>query len=193
MGLVVAASIIAFLTTEMDSLAVMLVLFCGSDTCMKKVAVVLGRYSGLALLILGCFLYPDQLSIPYIKEILALLGFIPIILGIFTGLSNRKNSVISVLWMCVFSVLVTLANGGDNISLYISFFSSLGMREFYVFCFVFFLVQCVFCVASLAIVNVKSIKEYIEKAQYVLIPFLYIVLGLYILLAGGTFMWMFGK
>ncbi|MBR1912052.1 MAG: hypothetical protein IJ828_06810 [Treponema sp.] len=55
------------------------------------------------------------------------------------------------------------------------------------------MMQTLWCAASLAIVSVKSIKEYIQKTKYVLIPFLFIVVGLYILLAGGTIIWLFGK
>ena len=198
MGLVVAASVIAFLTTEMDSIAVMIVLFCACDTCMKKVAVAFGRYMGLALLVAFSLIFPEYLTSCHIKEKLALLGFIPIIAGIFIGLSSAKNNNLSskilfLFFLCFFSVIVTLANGGDNILLYISFFKSLDVRDFYIFCIVFFIMQALWCAVSLCVVNVKSIREYIQKTQSILIPFLFIVVGLYILLAGGTFMWLFGK
>ncbi|MBR1912051.1 MAG: cadmium resistance transporter [Treponema sp.] len=137
MGLVVAASVIAFLTTEMDSLAVMVVLFCGSDTHMKKSAVAFGRYIGLALLVACSFFFPEQLTSCHIKEKLALLGIIPIVVGIRTGVAHRKDSnrqrsafvSLALFFLaCLFSVVVTVSNGGDNISVYIPFLKSLNAQ-----------------------------------------------------------------
>ncbi|MCR5763048.1 MAG: cadmium resistance transporter [Treponema sp.] len=202
MGIVIAASVIAFLTTEIDNLAVMVVLFCASDTWKKKVAVGLGRYIGLSLLIMLALFFAEELSNKHIEEKLSLLGFVPILLGIRIGLRSRsepKESQYVCVPVCcalvsfVLSFIVTVANGGDNIKLYTSFFDSLNLNDFYIFCIVFFIMQTLWCVASLAIAEVKSIREYIKKTQCILVPFLFIVVGIYILLAGGTFMWLFGK
>lgn len=200
MGLVVAASVIAFLTTEMDNLVMLVVLFCANRTPAKRFAVALGCYFGLGILVAFSLAFSAILVRIHIKEILGLLGLIPIIIGIKTGIEGGKNSdervldkTIGIFIAFVTSVVINVSNGGDNIAVYIPFFTSLNRQEFIILCIVFFIMQAIWTIAAIVIVNAKSIKEYIQNAQTVLIPFLFILLGLYILLSSGTFIWLFGK
>ena len=192
MGLVVAASVIAFFTTEIDNLVALIVLFCAAGTRTDRTAAIFGSYAGLFLLVASSQLFSEALTGVRVREILGLLGFVIMLLGIHICFSERKGMVRVVFWFLT-ALIMTAADGGDNIAVYIPFFSSLSGREFFILCIVFAVMQAAICKGSLMIVNAKSIKDYIRETYSVLVPILFILLGFYVLLASGTFMWMFGK
>ncbi len=82
MGLVISASIIAFVTTEMDDLLVMFVLFSKVNRARENTAVILGKYLGLVFLIAAGKLFADILNQFPVEQLLGLLGIIPITIGI---------------------------------------------------------------------------------------------------------------
>ncbi|MCR5622527.1 MAG: cadmium resistance transporter [Treponema sp.] len=200
MGLVIAASLIAFVTTEMDDLLVMFVLFSKVDGRPGTASVVLGKYLGLLLLVAAGKLASSLLAMLPFEQLLGLLGLLPIVIGIrfavreLTGEEEAGNAVLlrSIALAAVFleSLLITLANGGDNIAVYASFFPSLSGNEFVLSCVVFAVMQAVWCAIAISVINAESIRSYIEESKGVVIPALFVALGLYILVKSGTVVWL---
>ncbi len=204
MGLVTAASIIAFITTEMDDFIVLFVLFSKVYSLEKKIAVIIGKYVGLTFVVVACKYFSDILCvIP--RGMLGLLGLIPIFIGIWYGIQgykkkntdSKKQSISFKSLFFVFLVaetfVITLADSGDNIAVYISFFTSLSQSEFITACIVFAVMEIIWCLTAIAVMNAKSIKDYILESHQVIIPLLFVVLGVYILLNDGTILWALGK
>jgi cadmium resistance protein CadD (predicted permease) len=204
MGLVTAASAIAFFTTEMDDLLVMFVLFSKVNSRLENAAIVLGKYLGLVLLVAtGKWLASIISLIPY-GQLLGLLGIFPIIIGIrfavreFSGEkdSRQEGPLIRSLGLAALvleTVIITLASGGDNVAVCVSFFSSLTRSEFIRACTVFCIMQAAWCAIAIAVINAASIRNYIEESKGVVIPALFIALGLYILVKSGTAVWLFSQ
>ena len=208
MGLVIAASAIAFVTTEMDDLLVMFVLFSKEPGRLEKSAIVLGKYLGLLLLVAAGKTAASLLSLQPCEQLLGLLGFIPIIIGIRFAVrelagekeragEGKMSSVvlrsISVASALLGSLIITLANGGDNIAVYASFFPSLSRNEFVLSCVVFCVMQAAWCAIAISVINAESIRSYIEESKGVIIPALFIALGLYILIKSGAVVWLFRR
>lgn len=206
MGLVTAASAIAFVTTEMDDLLVMFVLFSKETGRLEKSAIILGKYLGLLLLVAAGKLAATLLAMQPCEQLLGLLGLIPIVIGIrfavreLAGEKERGGEVklpsallrsLSVAAILLESLIITLANGGDNIAVYASFFPSLSGNEFVLSCVVFAVMQAVWCAIAISVINAESIRSYIEESKGVIIPALFVALGLYILIKSGAVIWLF--
>ena len=206
MGTVIAAAIIAFLTTEMDDLLVLFVLFSSSFRKRDKFAVVIGKYAGLAFLIGVCTLLGVVINSVVVEpgRILGLLGFVPIVIGIHYAVSeltgeeeescnNIALETLGFIMLVAESFIITIASGGDNVAVYISFFSTLKADELLVVCLVFCILQAVWCAIAIAVMGAASIRNYIQESSGVIVPLLFIVLGIYILLKDGTITWLFGN
>ena len=207
MGLVITASLIAFVTTEMDDLLVMFILFSKVRGFPEKTAVVLGKFLGLFLLVAAGKLASSVLGMLPCGQILGLLGFLPIVIGIrfavrdLVGEKDRggDSQPAFVLRSLSFAVIllealfVTLAGGGDNIAVYASFFPSLSGREFVISCVVFGVMQAAWCVIAISVISAESIRNYIEESKGVIVSALFVALGLYILIKSGALVWVFSQ
>lgn len=205
MGLVITASVIAFVTTEMDDLLVMFVLFSKVNRLREQVPVILGKYLGLVFLIAAGKLFAGIISRFPVEQLLGLLGIIPITIGIryavreYTGKKDRADGgqrIRCPLAFCALlleTVIITLANGGDSIAVCLSFFSSLGRSDFICSCIVFCIMQALWCVIAISVMNAASIRSYTEESRGVIIPVLFVALGLYILIKSGTVVWLFSR
>lgn len=75
---------------------------------------------------------------------------------------------------------VTIANGGDNLSVYIPLFASdFGLVP--VYAAVFALMTAVWCAAGYALVNNRVAGQLVQRHGSIVLPFVLMALGLYIL------------
>jgi cadmium resistance protein CadD (predicted permease) len=77
--------------------------------------------------------------------------------------------------------LVTIANGGDNISIYMPLFSTSSWEMLIITFVVFYLLLFIFLILTSNIVGIKIVAELLEKYEKYLIPIVFIGLGFYIL------------
>ena len=203
MALSVIASIIAYITTEIDDLVVLLILFSKTRTSVEKASIITGKYIGLALISCCCAVFASYLS-KMNTALIGLLGVVPIFMGIKYAVDSIKGKreeqdlsshfgIGSFLLMSFEVILITLASSGDNIAVYISFFTSVHGTEYIIVAVVFAVLQGLFCLAAMAIMNEKSIKRYVDESAKILIPLLFIALGIYIMVKDGTILWILGK
>lgn len=83
--------------------------------------------------------------------------------------------------------LVTFANGGDNIGIYVPVFVSLNWPAVLAFCLVFLLLVALLVFAARWITARKPIAEALERWESILFPLVLIALGVIILVTGGAF------
>lgn len=133
-------AIITFAATNTDDIFILIVFFSSIDTKFQRRHIVTGQYLGfLALVLVSLIGFLSSFIIP--QEWIGILGLAPIYLGIrklFDGDSNQPASartdvpaisspslLNSLLHPKTYSVaVVTFANGGDNIGIYIPLFAS---------------------------------------------------------------------
>ena len=175
-------SILAFVSTNIDDLFVLMILFAGMG--MQRRQIVLGQYLGIFTLvfisILGAFglqLLPQQ----YIRW----LGIIPIFLGVKAWREHQKEEEAIKKPTSIFSVMfLTIANGADNIGIYIPTFSGFKGGDFVVMVIVFALLVALWCWISCKLANQPLIREKIQKYQHILVPVIFIGLGIMIIFGG---------
>jgi len=201
MALVLLASLVAYCTTEIDDLLVMFVLFGRTKNKSDKICVIVGKYIGLALVV-GC----SSLFAVYISKIPAyfvgFLGLVPVAIGIKTFFEKhtavdvenktaiaKTQSLAQKITLVVETVVVTLASSGDNIAIYIPFFASLHGLDYVVMIIVFVVMQAVLCTIGILVVNMKPIQCFFARWYKIIIPVLFILLGVYIMFKEGTILW----
>lgn len=106
------------------------------------------------------------------------------------GMAYFLKSFFSLSVLKVFSV--TFANGGDNIGIYIPVFARMKVMEMGITVMIFMLLTALWCVIGIRLAKQPFVKTNIEKYKHILVPIIFIGLGIFILTESGT-MGLFGK
>lgn len=195
-----SVAVVVFVSTNVDDIILIAMLF--ADPALKPRAVVLGQLVGIgALIAVSAVAGVAALAVP--EEYIALLGAVPLALGLQKlwglrhggpeeerarggeealegGSSNRAPRARSAGSGVVSVALLTLANGGDNLGVYVPLFaqqSSLIM----LYSLVFAVMTGIWCFAGYALVNHRAIGERITRHGRVALPLVLIALGVWIL------------
>ncbi|GLW33735.1 cadmium resistance transporter [Actinoplanes regularis] len=187
-----------FAVTNIDDILI-LALFFGQAAGAGRLGVlrvVLGQYLGfLAILVasiagaFGAGLLPDQ-AIPY-------LGLVPLFLGlraawrVWRGRRDGEDGTAEPAAAGGPGILqvaaVTLANGGDNIGVYVPVFAVAGAGGMVVYVSVFLIGVAVWCAAGRFFATRPVIAEVLSRWGHILLPIVLIGIGLLILVEGGAF------
>ncbi len=192
-AMVIAVAVYA--STNIDDLLILAVFF--ADPQVRIGAVVAGRFLGLAVLVLASAA-AALLAMAVPGEWIALLGLVPLALGLrllpaLLGRNGgadeqtqeapagaqqpaRRGFVAQSLTVAG----VTLANGGDNLGVYIPLFAT-APQAIITYIVVFAVMTAVWCALGYLVVNNPLIGDRIRRHGDVLLPVVLIVLGLYIL------------
>ena len=188
----IAIGVAAFAATNIDDIFVLMMFFSSSYFMTFPVKqVVLGQYIGIGLLVaisaLGSFI---SLAVP--TYIIALLGIVPIVIGVKKLIvfrkkkeSNSKQTVQdkkkdNLVFVAV--AAVTFSNGGDNIGVYIPLFAKYNsVSQITALATIFMAMTAVWCIAAYYLVNHPLVASKIRRIGHIILPFVLIGLGIYIL------------
>ena len=84
----------------------------------------------------------------------------------------------------VFSV--TVANGGDNIGVYIPIFTSMSLVGILLTVIIFVFLIAIWCFIGLKLAEHPFVQGNIEKYKHIFVPIIFIGLGIFILIKSGT-------
>lgn len=197
MGQAIISAIGVYISTSIDYLIVLIILFAQLSQNKQKWHIYAGQYLGTGLLV-GASLVAAYV-VNFVPEawMVGLLGLIPIYLGIRfaivgEGEEEEEEEIIERLeqskanqlfWTVT---LLTIASGGDNLGIYIPYFASLDWSQTLVVLLVFAIGIIIFCELSRVLSSIPLISETIEKYQRIIVPLVFIPLGLYIMYESGT-------
>jgi cadmium resistance protein CadD (predicted permease) len=181
--------IVAFIATNIDDIFLLGAFF--SDRRLRPASVVAGQYLGNGLLVLASAL-AAMLSLAIPEGWVALLGFIPLLMGI-KGLVDlrddedeqderrqQEQAVERRTRSAVIAVAaVTIANGGDNVGVYVPLFAS-DVPGIAIYVLTFAVMTGAWCLAGYWLVNNAFVGEAIRRRAHVALPVVLILLGLYI-------------
>jgi cadmium resistance transport/sequestration family protein len=193
-ALLIIITLSAFIATNLDDMFILMAFFALPD--FKKEEVVLGQYMGMIILILiSSLAYMFQLIIP--SYWIGLLGVFPIIIGVRNLLNLRKDSTQKTpkkvknnlfsgkTGLKSFQVaMVTFANGGDNLGVYAPLFAGLDLQELLLVILIFLIMTGLWCFLSFKMVNNRIIGTKIRNFAHLILPFVLITIGFYIILRG---------
>lgn len=179
----IGLAIVTFLITNIDDLLILSVYFASPAYTRRNI--VIGQFAGiitLILLSLAGMLIGNLVEDRWIS----LLGLLPIGLGIKDLLSKDESddddvSKSKTHFQFLNIALVTIANGGDNIGVYVPLFANLERVEVSLYVVVFLAMTAVLCVIAYYFVNHPRVKKIFEKYGKIILPYFLILLGLFIL------------
>ncbi|MBF2005794.1 MAG: cadmium resistance transporter [Chlorogloeopsis fritschii C42_A2020_084] len=193
----------AFIATNIDDIVILLLLFSQLNSTFRSKHIVAGQYLGFTVLIIasltGLF---GGLVIP--SNWIGLLGLIPMAMGI-SSLINRKEDETQEAAHCgevvvptveyqdanttslfntqTYSVAaITIANGSDNISVYVPLFASGDLGNFLIIVGVFFILIAVWCYLAYKFTSQAKIANILSRYSSYIFSFVLIILGAIIIL-----------
>jgi cadmium resistance protein CadD (predicted permease) len=189
---VVVTAIGAFVGTNIDDFVVLLLFALGmSMDGIRRWQIVSGQYLGFcALLVISGV---GAVALRTVAERwVGLLAIIPLALGlrgfVRAGRGLDSSTSAPVLAGNVATVtIVTIANGGDNVSVYVLLFRQLDLASAIVTVLVFLILLGGLCAAALAVARQARLVPGIVRWSQWLTPFVFIIIGLLVLIRAGTF------
>lgn len=192
----IVTSIILYSGTAVDLLIILMLFFAKRKSRKDIINIYLGQFLGSVSLIFLSLLFAFVLNYIPSKEILGLLGLIPIFLGLKVLLlgdsdgeaiakdgsrKDNKNLIFLV-------AMITFAScGADNIGVFVPYFTTLNLANMIVTLLTFLVMVYLLVFSAQKLAQVPSVGETLEKYSRWFIAVVYLGLGKYILIENNSF------
>lgn len=192
----IVTSIILYSGTAVDLLIILMLFFAKRKSRKDIINIYLGQFLGSVSLILLSLLFAFVLNYIPSKEILGLLGLIPIFLGLKVlllgdsdgeaiakdGLRKDDKNLIFLVAMITFA-----SCGADNIGVFVPYFITLNLANLIVTLLTFLVMIYLLVFSAQKLAQVPSVGETLEKYSRWFIAVVYLGLGMYILIENNSF------
>ena len=192
----VITSIILYSGTAVDLLIILMLFFAKRKSRKDIINIYLGQFLGSGSLILLSLLFAFVLNYIPSKEILGLLGLIPIFLGLKVlllgdsdgeaiakeGLRKDNKNLIFLVAMITFA-----SCGADNIGVFVPYFTTLNLANLTVALLTFLVMIYLLVFSAQKLAQISSVGETLEKYSRWFIAVVYLGLGIYILIENNSF------
>lgn len=192
----VVTSIILYSGTAVDLLIILMLFFAKRKSRKDIINIYLGQFLGSVSLIFLSLLFAFVLNYIPSKEILGLLGLIPIFLGLKVlllgdsdgeaiakdGLRKDNKNLIFLVAMITFA-----SCGADNIGVFVPYFITLNLANLIVTLLTFLVMIYLLVFSAQKLAQVPSVGETLEKYSRWFIAAVYLGLGMYILIENNSF------
>lgn len=197
----IPTGITAFIATNLDDLVILTLLFSQVSETFRRWHIVAGQYLGFTTLVtaslpgfFGGLVFPQHW--------IGLLGLVPIAIGLSRWLNSEQDAseeiqvkngqfessaLASFLSPQAYGVAaITVANGSDNIGIYMPLFARSEPTSLGVILSIFFLFVGVWCYATYQLTRQPIIAEVLARYGNPLVPFVLIGLGVFIVLESSA-------
>ena len=192
----IVTSIILYSGTAVDLLIILMLFFAKRKSRKDIINIYLGQFLGSVSLIFLSLLFAFVLNYIPSKEILGLLGLIPIFLGLKVlllgdsdgeaiakdGLRKDNKNLIFLVAMITFA-----SCGADNIGVFVPYFTTLNLANMIVTLLTFLVMIYLLVFSAQKLAQVSSVGETLEKYSRWFIAVVYLGLGMYILIENNSF------
>ena len=192
----IVTSIILYSGTAVDLLIILMLFFAKRKSRKDIINIYLGQFLGSVSLIFLSLLFAFVLNYIPSKEILGLLGLIPIFLGLKVlllgdsdgeaiakdGLRKDNRNLIFLVAMITFA-----SCGADNIGIFVPYFITLNLVDLIVALLTFLVMIYLLVFSAQKLAQVPSVGETLEKYSRWFIAVVYLGLGMYILIENNSF------
>ena len=192
----IVTSIILYSGTAVDLLIILMLFFAKRKSRKDIINIYLGQFLGSVSLIFLSLLFAFVLNYIPSKEILGLLGLIPIFLGLKVlllgdsdgetiakdGLRKDNKNLIFLVAMITFA-----SCGADNIGVFVPYFITLNLANLIVALLTFLVMIYLLVFSAQKLAQVPSVGEILEKYSRWFIASVYLGLGIYILIENNVF------
>ncbi|MGC3944375.1 MAG: cadmium resistance transporter [Chryseolinea sp.] len=185
-------SILAFAATNIDDIFI-LMLFYGNKS-IKPRNILMGQSLGIGTLVLASYIgsfignFVDQ-------RFIGLLGLFPIYLAVKhvidlfgNNVDSNDESQTALKSTGILAIAgVTIANGGDNVGVYVPLLTTMGNFEKIQLLIVFAAMTYVWCAIAKYLANRPVIARQLDRYGHIAMPIVLFLLGVFILVKSGTF------
>ena len=192
----IVTSIILYSGTAVDLLIILMLFFAKRKSRKDIINIYLGQFLGSVSLIFLSLLFAFVLNYIPSKEILGLLGLIPVFLGLKVlllgdsdgeaiakdGLRKDNKNLIFLVAMITFA-----SCGADNIGVFVPYFTTLNLANLIVTLLTFLVMIYLLVFSAQKLAQVPSVGETLEKYSRWFIAVVYLGLGMYILIENNSF------
>ena len=192
----IVTSIILYSGTAVDLLIILMLFFAKRKSRKDIINIYLGQFLGSISLILLSLLFAFVLNYIPSKEILGLLGLIPIFLGLKVlllgdsdgeaiakdGLRKDNKNLIFLVAMITFA-----SCGADNIGVFVPYFTTLNLANLIVTLLTFLVMIYLLVFSAQKLAQVPSVGELWKNIADGFIAVVYLGLGMYILIENNSF------
>jgi cadmium resistance protein CadD (predicted permease) len=197
-GKAIGTACSTFAITNIDDMFVLVTFFAEAATskAMTPLKITIGQFIGFTIIVtISMIGFGVALVLP--SEPIGFLGLLPILLGVWKFFDllfskeeedSEKSNIAGMKSILKVSV-ITLMNGGDNIGTYIPLFSQAKKAEIAVYVVVYYVLLGIWCIIAWLIMAQKRFVHLVEVYMGILIPFLYLGLGVYITIKSSCYPW----
>jgi cadmium resistance protein CadD (predicted permease) len=192
----------SFVATNLDDMILLMLFFLRVNRDFRSPQIIVGQYLGFTLILILSsigLLFGFFVS----RQWLGLLGFVPLIIGLQQLFDRGENEIQEVTIdlpptesRSLFSRIpphtyhvaaVTVANGGDNIGIYVSLFANNRLLEVSIIVGIFYLMVGLWCALAYSLTNHPKIAKLLANYSHKITPWIYIALGIYLLVESKSY------
>lgn len=193
----------SFFITNIDDLFILVTFFAEASTgksLLTPLTITLGQYVGFTI-ILAVSMIGFAATVVLPTEPIGFLGFLPMLLGFWSLLDlvvggDEEEDEVEVEtggWKAISKVaMITVINGGDNIGTYIPLFSQAKNADMVIYLITYYVLLGVLCFFAWLVMQQKDILRVAERYAQVIVPVLYMGLGLFIMIGSECYPWLAG-
>jgi len=201
----IVTAIFAFVSTNIDDIFILMTLFTLVSASLKRQHIMRGQYLGIATLI-ALSITGSLIGIIVPEEYIGFLGLFPVYLGvmkIYQHLKTNNDEDIEVenlnttskrhgLPDVFFGVqtlniaAITIANGGDNIGVYVPLFANLNFFKIAITVLIFMMLVYIWVRTAEYATSHPALTMSLKKYNHIIFPLILIGLGIYILVSSGA-------
>ena len=190
---VVLTAAVLFAATNVDDIVVLTVLSISSRATgqPRPWQIWAGQYAGFTVLIGASLAAAAGLALVPLHW-LWLLGLVPLGLGLYklaaairAHRSGQQASPAAVTGLAGV-IGLTVANGGDNLSVYIPVFRTSSAAEIAVIIAVFLAAAGLYCLASIRLAGHRAVIQAVQRWGEWVVPVVFILIGFYIFIKTGA-------
>jgi len=188
-GIAIITATVSFAATNIDDIFVLVLFFSQAGRGLRTAHIVGGQYLGFSALVvisLVGFFGGRVLPRPWV----GLLGIVPILVGVRRWVRRHDPPVhtkVSGSASTATVAAVTFSNGGDNIGVYTPLFASTDTAHLVVTLITFYVLLALWCFVGYRITRHPAIGRVLSRYGHIVVPFVLVALGFYIMSQSGTF------
>ena len=191
------SALVVYVSTSIDYLVILLIIFSQAHHRRRSSQVYWGQLLGTGILVAVSLVIAYLVHFVPEDWMIGLLGLIPLYLGIrylvkgeeeaeeeeiIDQLNARPSN--QMFWTVA---LITIASGGDNLGIYIPYFASIELGQIITAIILFAIFTVGLCWLSQRLARLSFLEETLEKYERIIVPLVFIGLGIYILWENQTF------